>query len=223
MSRLTNGLRAEPFGPRAAPGAWCPKPGARAGGSPGYSLVELMFVAGILATVVGVSVPLLLSTLDAARTHGAARYLSGRLNLARMEAVKRSVNVAVRFEGRNTEYRYTVFADGNDNGVRTRDISSGIDRPIGAPERVGDKFSAVVFGILDGVVGIDDSAPLDSGDPIRLGSSDLLSFSPIGSSTAGTLYLHGRGKQQAAVRVLGATGRVRVLYFDFRMRKWLSP
>ncbi len=195
-----------------------------AGGSPGYSLIELMVVLGIVATAAGVAVPLLLSTLDASRTQGAARYLSGRLHLARMEAVKRSANVALRFEGEDTAYRYAIYMDGNGNGVLARDINSGVDPRIGAPEQIGEKFSGVVFGILEGVTGIDDSTPLGAGaDPIRFGSSDLLSFSPLGSCTPGTLYLHGRGKQQVAVRVLGATGRVRLFRFDFWRRKWVAP
>ncbi len=195
-----------------------------AGGSHGYSLIELMIVAGLVATVTAMAVPSFLSTLDLSRTRGAARYLSGRLNLVRMEAVKRSEYIAIRFEGPDTGYRYTFYADGNGDGVRTRDIRRRIDRPIGAPERLGEKFAGVVFGILDGVTAIDDAAPLGAGsDPIRLGSSDLLSFSPLGSCTPGTLYLHGRGKQQVAVRLLGGTGRVRVLRFDFRNHKWVWP
>ncbi len=189
----------------------------------GFSLLEMTFVIGLIVTAVGISVPLLLSGLDAARTRGAARYLAGRLNLARMEAVKRSAYVAVRVEGADTGYRYTFYVDGNRNGVRTREISGRIDRAIKPPERLGDNFSGVVFGILEGVTAIEDSEPLAAGgDPIRFGRSDLLSFSPIGTATAGTFYLHGQGKQQMAVRVLGVTGRVRVLRFDFSTGHWVS-
>lgn len=194
-----------------------------AGRRQGFSLLEMLFVAGLIVTAAGISVPLLLSGLEAARTRGAARYLAGRLNLARMEAVKRSTYVAVRVEGADTNYRYTFYADGNRNGVLTRDIANQIDRAIRPPERLGDNFSGVAFGILGGVTAIDGSGPLAAGsDPIRFGSSDLLSFSPIGSATAGTFYLHGGRNQQMAVRVLGVTGRVRVLRFDFATGQWVS-
>jgi type II secretory pathway pseudopilin PulG len=193
-----------------------------AGRSAGYSLLEGLFVAGLLVTLGGVSVPLILSSLDASRTQGAARYLAGRLNLARMEAVKRSTYVALRIEGPQSAYRYTFYADGNRNGVRLAEIGRNVDRPIGLPERLDEKFPGVAFGILDGVGAIDESEPLGAGsDPIRFGRSDLISFSPVGSATAGTFYIRGRGKQQMAVRVLGTTGRIRVLRFDFRTREWV--
>jgi Type II transport protein GspH len=195
-----------------------------AGRRRGFSVLEMIFVCGLIVTAAGVAVPLLLSGLDAARTTGAARHLAGRLNLARMEAVKRSAYVALRIEGADTGYRYTFYVDGNRNGVRTRDIDQQIDRAIKPPERLSDNFSGVVFGILEGVKAIDGSGALAAGsDPIRFGSSDLLSFSPIGSATAGTFYLHGQRKQQMAVRVLGVTGRVRVLRFDFATGQWVAP
>ena len=207
--------------PRARSLAGCRGP--RHSNNAGYSLLELLFVCGLMATVAGASVPLLLSSLDASRTRGAARYLAGRLNLARMEAVKRSAYVALRVEGADTGFRYTCYVDGNGDGVRTRDIARQIDRAIGPPERLGDSFAGVAFGILDGVAAIDASEPLQAGgDPVQFGRADLLSFSPIGSATPGTFYLHGQRKQQMAVRVLGATGRVRVLRFDFRTERWLS-
>jgi prepilin-type N-terminal cleavage/methylation domain-containing protein len=193
-----------------------------AGRHRGFSLLEVLFVVALIVTITGICVPLCLSTLDGLRTQGAARYLAGRLNLARMEAVKRSVNVAMRVEGADTGYRYTFYADGNRNGVLTHDINRGVDRATGPPECLGEKFGGVVFGILRGVTAIDGSDPLDaSSDPVRFGRSDLLSFSPTGSATAGTFYLHGR-KQQMAVRVLGVTGRVRVLRFDFNAARWVS-
>ncbi len=55
----------------------------------GYSLVELMVVAGLLATATAVAVPQVLSSLDESRTRGAARYVAARFQRARMEAVMR--------------------------------------------------------------------------------------------------------------------------------------
>jgi hypothetical protein len=197
--------------------------GRLAGCPRGYTLLEALFVVSLMVTLAGISVPVVLSTLDASRTRGAARYLSGRLNLARMEAVKRSEYVALRIESEGSTYRLTFYRDGNRNGVLTRDIAGLIDEPIGPSEHLEDKFPGVVFGILPGVIGIDESGTLDpAGDPIKFGRSDLLSFSPFGTATAGTFYLHGRGQQQMAVRVLGTTGRVRMLWFDFNSHQWVE-
>ena len=207
----------------ARPGEITCRTERRLAGRPnGFTLLEALFAIGLLITLTGIGVPLILSSLDASRTHGAARYLSGRLNLARMEAVKRSAYVAVRVEDAQSGYRCTMYADGNRNGVLARDIGLNLDRPIGLSERLDERFPGVVFGVLPGVTAIDSPEPLDSGDPIRFGQSNLVSFSPIGTATAGTFYLHGRQRQQMAVRVLGVTGRVRVLQFDFNSHKWLS-
>ena len=195
-----------------------------AGRIDGYTLLEVLLVTTLLVIATSAAVPPVLSSLDALRTRGAARYLAGRLYLARMEAVKRSVYVALRIEDASTGYRYTFYADGDGDGVRSADIAANVDRPISAPDRLDEKFRGVTFGILEGITAIDSSTTsLPAGsDPVRFGNGDLLSFSPNGSATSGTFYIRGQGKQQMAVRVLGATGRIRVLRFDFQARKWVN-
>jgi hypothetical protein len=184
--------------------------------------MELLMVVAVLVTVSAVGTPMVGTSLDASKTWGAAHYLAGRLNLARSEAVKRSVFIAVRVEPEGEQYRCTFYADGNRNGIRTRDITRLVDRPIGLPDRLHEKFGGVTFGILPGVTAIDGSEPLAAGsDPIRFGQSEFVSFNPDGSTTAGTFYIRGR-RQQVAVRLLGVTGRLRVLGFDFGRRKWLE-
>jgi Tfp pilus assembly protein FimT len=186
------------------------------------TLLELVFVASLLGVLLASAVPLLLSSLDEARTRSAARYLAGRLQLARAEAVKRGANVGIRVEPEGTGYQYAFYVDGNGNGVRSKEIAIGIDRAIWPPERLQDQFSGVRFGVTDGVTAIDSSEVLGAGsDPIRLGNSNILSFSSTGAATAGSLYIRGRGRQQSAVRVLGVTGRVRALRFDFGNGQWV--
>jgi hypothetical protein len=188
----------------------------------GFSLLDVIFATALIVTLTGMSVPPVLSALDQSRTWAAAHYLSGRLNLARSEAVKRWTFVALKVEGPDAGYRYTFYRDGNGNGIRTADIAGRIDVPINLPERLDEKFPGVTFGILDGVTSIDDSTALVAGsDPVRFGQSDLVSFNPNGSATAGTFYIRGQRRQQLAVRVLGITGRVRIVRYDFQARKWL--
>ena len=55
-------------------------------------------------------------------------------------------------------------------------------------------------GINPGMPAIPPESGRLTGDPIRFGSSDMLSFSPLGTATPGTFYLAGDGAQ-AAVRV----------------------
>jgi hypothetical protein len=68
---------------------------------------------------------------------------------------------------------------------------------------------------------IGGGGPLLAGaEPLRIGQSALLSFSPLGSATAGTLYVSASAGPQMAIRITGPTGRVRVLRFDRGAGSW---
>lgn len=191
---------------------------ARRGERAGYSLLELVFVLGLAVTVSGMAAPQLLSGLDDYRTAGAARYISARMQRARMDAVMRSSEVAIQFSQVGRGYTYAAYRDGNRNGVRTRDIQSGADPPVGSAERLTDHFAAVEFGVEAGLPAVDGGAP-PGGDPIRLGASNLASFSSNGTATAGSVYIRGRHAQYV-VRIFGTTGRVRILKFDRAANQW---
>jgi type II secretory pathway pseudopilin PulG len=185
----------------------------------GYSLIELLFVLSTAATLSATAVPPFLTALDEYRTAGAVRYISTRIQRTRMEAVGRSTNVAMRFAPAGTAYSFGVYADGNGDGVRTPDIRDGIDWRLGALERLPDNYAGVDFGLLPGMPPVDSGDPPPGTDPIKLGISDLLSYSSIGTSSAGSLYIRGR-KVQYVIRILGDTGRARVLTFDPHARQW---
>src|SRR5437870_587237 len=101
---------------------------------------ELAVVLGLLATATATALPELQAGLDDARVAGAARYLSSRLAESRMDAIQRSREVAVRFTLSSGQYAYTAYVDGNGNGVLSRDIQRGVDRPFLGPERLSDNF-----------------------------------------------------------------------------------
>ena len=61
-----------------------------------YTIVELLFVLGMVATLSSVAVPQVLAGLDDFRTAGAARHISARLQRARMDAVVRSADVGLQ-------------------------------------------------------------------------------------------------------------------------------
>ena len=85
-----------------------------------------------------------------------------------------------------------------------------------------DQFTGVDFGTLPGVPGAEGSAAPGS-DPIRLGSSDGVTFTPTGTATSGSLYLLGRGGVQLVVRIYGETGRTRILKYYSATGQWSSP
>lgn len=186
----------------------------------GYSLIELLFALFTAATVSAMAVPPFIAAIDEYRTAGAVRYISTRIQRTRMEAVTRSTNAAMQFVQAGTGYSFGTYVDGNGDGVRTPDIQNGIDRSLGAMERLPDNYAGVDFGLLPGLPPVDPGSPAAGTDPVRLGNSNLLSYSSIGTSTSGSLYIHGRSQVQYVIRILGDTGRTRVLEFDPRSRQW---
>jgi type II secretory pathway pseudopilin PulG len=187
----------------------------------GYSLIELVFVAGLIATLSAVAIPELLATIDAFRALGAAHYISTRLYRARGEAVMRSADVAMRFVRSDGRYQFAVYVDGNRNGVRGADIDRGIDRRLGPVERLGDSFSGVDFGAIQGLPPVDEGGNAPEDDPIRLGSSDGVTFTAMGTATSGSLYVRSRGTQYV-IRIFGQTGKTRILQFNTRTWQWMS-
>jgi type II secretory pathway pseudopilin PulG len=188
----------------------------RSGAASGFSVIELLFTAGFVATLSGVAVPPLLRTVDDHRAAGAARYIASRLQRARMEAVLRSVNVAVHF---STSGEFATYVDGNGNGVLSSDIRDGSDPRFGAPEHLAASFSGVAFSVLPGLPSVESGAAAPGTDPIHLGSSDTASFTPLGTSSSGSVYLRSRTRQMV-VRIYGDTGKVRILRFDESTRQW---
>ena len=189
--------------------------------TPGFTILELLFALAITGTLTTIAVPQGLRALDDFRTRAAARYLAQRLGDARLSAIKRSLAHGLRFEPATPDYRFTIVMDGNGNGLRTSDIQRGVDRTLTEPDLLGSHFQDVVFGILDGVPDADNQ-PANGSDGVRVGASKLLAMNPDGTSSSGTLYFHGRERAQYAVRVLGVTGRVRVLKYDHVRRRWMD-
>ena len=190
-------------------------------GSGGFSLVEVLLVASILATLAAVSIPVTAGALDELRTSMAARYLEGRIMNARATAVKRSARIGLRFEPVDTDCRIAEYVDGNGNGVRAADIASGVDPEVAQAEFIGSLFPGVGFGLHTGVPDVDGS-PSTGSDGLRIGSSRILTLGPDGTATSGTLYVRGR-RGQYAVRILGITGRTRVLRFHPGTGQWITP
>ena len=186
-----------------------PRP-ARAGTSRGYTLIEVVFAAGLVAVLAAAAIPQLTAGVERSRTVGAARYLVSRLALARAQAVARSSNVALLFSAADGTFIVGTYVDNNADGVRTRDIAAGIDTPIDVPVRLSNLFPHVALFLNDPAV----TSTFDS--------SALMSFSPLGTASSRTLYLRGADRSEYAVRVLGATGRTRVLRLVASSGAWVE-
>ncbi len=169
-----------------------------------------MFVVATVGVLAAAAVPQLTAGVERARAAGAARYLAGRLAFARSQAVARSANVGLLLAADDGSFTAAMYLDGNGNGVRTRDINAGIDLLIAEPVRLSDLFPHVLLFLND---------PADASTP---DTSVLMSFTPTGTASSRTLYLRGGDGSQYAVRVLGATGRTRVLRYVPGTRSWIE-
>lgn len=186
----------------------------------GYSLVELLIVLAVTATVLAMAVPVLDRAADTADAAAAARYVAGIVARARFDAARQQRAQAVRFS-RGLPVAFVVVADGDGDGVNAADVVAGVDPVVRASDRLVDHFPRARFGVAGAMPAIDESRWLSSSDdPIRLGSADQLTLGPLGTATSGTVYIASRAGAQFAVRIAGVTGRARVLRYDPGLRAW---
>jgi len=81
--------------------------------SRGFTLGEIMTVAGVISVMVAIAVPNYLSFQPTMRLNGAAREVLGKLMWARAQAVQNNNTSVVTFL---TDHTFQVFNDANGNG-----------------------------------------------------------------------------------------------------------
>ncbi|MGH9368315.1 MAG: hypothetical protein ACRD3M_11640, partial [Thermoanaerobaculia bacterium] len=188
----------------------------------GLSAVELLGVLAVLVALgaaAGTGVAHLRSVVS---IRSAAAEVGAALYRARMYALTQGVNVGLKYRMRAGRAEWALYGDGNGNGVRSADIASGADRPIGVLVTWGR--NDVRPGIMTGAAVPDPDgsgrrlSELD--DPIRFNVSDICSFSAVGESTPGSIYLWDGRDRMGVVRVYGRTGKIRTLYYRRGDRQW---
>jgi type II secretory pathway pseudopilin PulG len=190
----------------------------------GYQLLEAIVGLAIVGITAGVLLPPLLRLADGRRVRLAAGELTGILREARSSAIRFNCRVGVKFVIEDDEVRWALYRDGDGDGVRSRDIDSGVDPPLGLPRTLTHLGRHVTFGFPPGPPPRDPGDPrrrmrrLD--DPIRFNRSDIASFGPLGGSTPGSLYVTDSRRHLAVVRVFGRTGKVKVLRWDAVEDRW---
>lgn len=186
----------------------------------GVALLDLLVTCAVVAVLAAVTLPSLDLARDRDAPRLAARHLARRLHWMRIEAVRRNRTVALHFDP-NVAGRYALYVDGDGDGVSQRDVDDGVDPPVGPAEHLRDAHATVSLGILTAVPPPDGVGVLvPGGEPVRLGNTRFLSFSPQGTATSGSIYLAGPDGRQWCVRVFGATGRVRVWWYDAGAAGW---
>ncbi len=188
-----------------------------AGRTAGVCLLELTIALAIVSLAAMMSAPVLAGAADAGRAREAAQFLAAQCRGARMEAIAQNATSALVFDVVSARWRFRRCVDGNGNGMRRADITAGRDTCSSSTD-VANVFLGVKVEVRTGLPDPDGGSPTSGA--VRFGSSDIASFSPLGTASAGTVYLRSAGGAQYAIRVAGPTGRVRVLRYDSASRAW---
>jgi len=190
--------------------------GSGTGPARGFSVVEALAGVAILGVLLLFSVPLVAATVARERLHAVSLETALTFRGLRQRAVTEARSYGLRFIPSGGGWSHSLYRDGNGNGIRTADILSGKDTLVKGPEDPSTRFEGIRIGLpLKPVPQIPPgSGPISlPGDPVKFGNTNLVSFSPSGSVSGGTLYLTD-GTRVGAVVVFGPTGRIRLQRFD---------
>lgn len=201
---------------------------ARSAGA-GSSTVELLAVLGLVTALATTGTIAVLRALAAHEAPAAARTVLGDVRLQRQVAIARARRVGLVFDRRGAElWMVSLHEDGDGDGIRARDIASGRDPRLEGPESFAARYGGAAPGFLPEVHeagGLPSPPPSsrrveDLSDPIRFGSSDIVSFGRRGRTSTGTLYLTDGRERQMAVVLYGMTGRARIWEYDPATETW---
>jgi len=192
--------------------------------SKGYTLAELLAVLAIVAMAVAVTLPAAAMLRDGGRAAAGARTMATILSAQRFKSVAGHRVRGLQFRKIGSTWSWREVADGNGNGLRTAEIARGVDPVLAADDSLEHLVQDVRLGLPPGGTfpeappGTDVLQPGD--DPVRFGRSDLVSFSPVGSASGGTLYVTDGRAGLFAVVLYGPTARLRVWRYIPRERRW---
>jgi prepilin-type N-terminal cleavage/methylation domain-containing protein len=179
----------------------------------GFSILELLVVLALI----GLFLFLYAGNLQGEQRRKDFDEYTGQilalLKTCRWKALNERTYAGGVIDQTQNHYRITFYSDGNGNGIRIADINNGTDAPYAGPYVLDRASGDIAPGFLDDPV---PQIPPKSGnitdpDPVKFGKSSIISFSPNGDSSSGTLYLACRSQSQMFALVMyGATARCRI-------------
>lgn len=187
----------------------------------GFTLLELLTAIAIIGLIVACATPSWLSLRRRAAVRAASAEIRSVFHLVRSRAIARSKNAGVHFSKSGGEWRFAIYDDGDGDGVRNDDIRSGVDRLVAPPRFLLQQPQLVSIGLLPHAVRDPDGDALEpAASPVQFNRSRICSFSPLGSGTPGTIYLTDDAGSLYAVRVYGASAKIRLLRYEPSRRRW---
>ncbi len=190
----------------------------------GLSLPELLVVVTLAGLALAFVMPSFGSIHSDVRLAAGTRQMVSILQAQRWNSIAGNRFHGLFFERDAAGWSWFEVEDGNGNGLSTEEVHRGIDRKRSGPHRLGDLAPATLLGYpATGRVGripprrgwIDTHS-----DPIRFGPSNLVAFSPKGSSSSGTLFVTDGRRGLMAIVLYGRTGRLRVWRWHSEENRW---
>jgi len=150
----------------------------------GFSVTELLAVIALAALGLMATIPSAARFRSSALTAAGARELVVTLQSQRWRAAADGRSHGLLFGRDDRGWHWFEARDGNGNGLRTAEIREGIDPTLSGPHRLEDRLSPVRLGFpaLDSIPRIPPARGTirDLDDPVRIGNTDLLAFTPHG-------------------------------------------
>ncbi|MEA2336542.1 MAG: hypothetical protein QOE82_549 [Thermoanaerobaculia bacterium] len=187
----------------------------------GIALIDLVVATTIVGVIVLCAVPAFAAYRRQSSVLAAAHEMRTLLRQIRSRAIAHGAYTGVKFVNTGKNWTYTLYDDGNANGIYNGDITKGIDKRYFGPAIVMPSFRTASISLLPKTIRDPDGVKLAPGDPaLQFGNSTICSFSEQGGGTPGTIYISDGVDNLYCVRVFGATGRVRMLRYDSGKSKW---
>lgn len=192
--------------------------------SRGAGLVGWIVALALVGLAAAAALPSAGRLLAGARGAAGAREMATRFMALRWKSVATHRAHGMHFVQDLRGWKWFVVRDGNGNGVRTAEVRSGVDPTLSGPHRLESLIEDMTPGFpprrsfprippARGALGA-------LGDPVKFGPSNVISFSPLGTSSSGTLYVTDGQRQLWGVRLYGHTTRVRVWRFTWDSGRW---
>jgi prepilin-type N-terminal cleavage/methylation domain-containing protein len=189
----------------------------------GFSLLEMMVALAIIGVFALCAAPAFATYRRRASMTSQVVELQGIFRSLRMRAIATNHNAGVKFIPAGNQWAYSLYEDGDGDGIRSDDIASGVDRRFAGPSVLTPQFNIASIALLPDAIRDPDGDPLaPNASAVQFNRSTICSFSPTGSATPGTIYITDGAGELIAVRVSGASGRVRTLRYNSGNRRWVQ-
>ena len=177
----------------------------------GMTLLELLVVLALIGLFVAFTTANLTATHRQLDFDQFAREIVESLEKCRWRAFRERCYTGIVIHENQQGFEFSFFLDGNGNGIRTLDIGKGIDASIYRSMTIWRASGDIEAAVLK--TNVPEIPPgkgnLDPSDPVKFGKSNIISFSPDGQSSSGSLYLscHSQNRMYAIV-LYGPTAKI---------------